>query len=539
MRKSGSRPGLRRLPLLPRLLALLCVLLFDVASAQRENYTTAEALVRQGQLDRGMSLLSQILTKDPLNVQAHNLLGIALTGKSDLVAADKEYRKALQVQPNFVPALKNLAINELAQNQTELAVHHFGAALKLAPQDPVVHAYLGKIAYSRQEYRVAVNHLAKAGDLIHDPSIASPLADSELRLGQPEQAKQVLHQLEIGKMTPAWQFRLGLMLAQHEMFPEAIPFFQSASVKDPDSYDTAFDLAICYIETKQFPQAIATLNNLAGQGHKTAELYNLLSEAYEGNQQTQQAIDALRAAIELAPQDENSYVALTALCAKYKAYDLALEIIQTGLRDHPQSYRLIMQRGVIYAMQEKYDLAEQDFLLTSRLAPQQNLSDMALGVNYQAKGDLAKAIEMLRQRSKEKPNDAMFQYLLGADLIRSGAADHSPEFAEAREALEKSVKLDPKLVPARVELGMIYLREDRLDDAIQHLEVAHALDPKDKAACAQLAVAYRHQGKRDQALAILKTLKQLNEEERTVPRWERRLRIVTDETAPAKDQAQQ
>ena len=67
----------------------------------------------------------------------------------------------------------------------------------------------------------------------------------------------------------------------------------------------------------------------------------MLAEAYEGNQQIQEAIDRLRQATQLAPKDENNYVDLATLCTNYDAYDLGLEIIAVGLHEIPQAERLI------------------------------------------------------------------------------------------------------------------------------------------------------------------------------------------------------
>ena len=61
------------------------------------------------------------------------------------------------------------------------------------------------------------------------------------------------------------------------------------------------------------------------------------------------------------------------------------------------------------------------------------------------------------------------------------------------------MKLNPKFAPAQVNLGKIYVKENRLDDATSHLEQARALDPNDKSAYSQLAIVYRRKGKPDAA----------------------------------------
>jgi tetratricopeptide (TPR) repeat protein len=501
-----------------------------------QKLAEAEALIRQGNWDAGIALIERVLARSPRSPQAHNLMGIALTGKGNSTAAAKEYRAALRIQPNFVPALKNLAINELTQNETDAASRHFAAAMKLSPQDPVIHAYLGKIAYARNDYASSAQHLNSTGDLKNDPTVASLLIDSELHLGNVREAKTVANGLEVNKIAPAWQFRIGLVLAQHGLFEEAIPFFQAVNAQRPSSYDAAYNLAICQFEQKQVSAAAETLRAMIDRGLNNAEANVLLAEAYEAGGQTQQAIDALREAVRLAPENEDSYVNLAALCTKYESYDLALQVIEAGLHYHPNSDRLILQRGVIYASRSQLDLADQDFQRASQLAPDKTLGDAALGVSYMQAGNYPKAIEILRERLQLKPKDALLQFFLGQALIRSGAAPGDPTFAEAKAAMEKSVQLNPKYPDSRVDLAKLYLKESRWNDALLQLEQARALDPKNKGVYLTLAIAYRRMGKPERAAEALASLNRLNEEERKDLPRPKRLRVAGDDPAlvPAK-----
>ena len=517
----------------PILLVLFLLSPLPAAAAQvPELYAQAETLVRQEQWDQGIALLRQVLEADPENLKAHNLMGIALNSKGDVPGAGAEFQRALRIDPRFVPALKNLAINELSQNHVGEAQRHFSAALEIAPNDPMIHAYLGDIAYSQHQYKTAVQHLEKAGDFLKNPGATTRLAESRLEIGEQARALDLLGGIDQSQIPLQQQFSLGLSLARHELYRQAILYFQAVRVKYPDSYDAAFNLAVCYVETKQFPAAIEILKATAGRGHKTAELDNLLAEAYEGNQQTQEAINTLREATHLAPQEENNYIDLAALCTTYEAYALGLEVIEVGLHYHPQSDRLIFQRGVIYAMRNQFDLAEQDFQLAAKLAPEKNLSYVALGVSYMQVGNLPKAIASLRQRIKQKPDDPTLRYLLGEALVRSGATAGDSAFAEAKASLEKSVKLNPRFAPAQVNLGKIYLKENRLDEALAHLEQARALDPKDKSAYSQLAIVYRRKGKPEIARAMLTTLNELNDQERQQEGHRKRLQAVEASSSP-------
>ena len=537
---NGLRGIRHRMTLFPARRALLLgvfatfLLTASTAGAQSDTYAQAETLVRQGQWDQGIALLRELLTTEPNNLKARNLLGIALTGKGDLTAADREFRQAARIDPHFSPALKNLAINEFNQKNVAAAESHFAEALAVAPNDAVIHAYLGHIAYSQRQFQKAVGHLERSGNLLHDPAVVSELAESYLETGRQQHALDVLAGVDPKLFAPQQQFRLALAVARHDLYSQAIPYFQAVQVAYPNSYDAAFNLAICYVLTKQFPQAITVLNAIASRGHKTAELDNLLAEAFEGNQQPQEAINALREATQLDPTDENNYVDLATLCTNYDSYDLGLQIIEVGLHYHPNSDRLIFQRGVLEAMTNRFELASNDFQLASRLAPNKNLTYAAMGVTYMQTGHIPEAIQSLRDRLKQKPDDPILLYLLGDALIRSGASPGDASFVEARSVLEKSVKLNPDLAASQVDLGKTYLRDNRLEDARQSLERALGIDPKDKTAIAQLAVVYRRSGKPELASSMLNTLNKLNEEDRQQDQRQR-LRIGD---APPADQPQ-
>jgi len=512
------------------MLAIACMLvsaIFSRASDISEAYAHAEAFVRQGHWDEGIALLVPLIRSNPRNLKVLNLMGIALTGKGQLKKANEQFEQVLRLDPQFLPAMKNLAINEFTLKEVRAAERHLLAASRLAPADPVVHAYLGEIAYNRHDYRHAADHLPRAGALLlKDPNVSAHLVVSYLEVEEQPKALALLDRAPAGRINPRSQFELGLTLARRNLFRQATSYFEALRQSFPDSYNVGFDLALCYVQSKEYSHAIGVLRGLADRGHKTSELDNLLAEAYEGNKQTQEAVDTLREATLLAPEDEDTYLDLAALCMNHDSLDLGMEILNVGLRYHPQSDRLVFQRGLFHAMQNQFELAERDFQLAAELAPEKNFSYVGLGVSYMQTGNLPQAITILRQRTHVKPNDSVLQYLLGEALIRSGATSGDPSFKEAQAALATSVRLNPNFPESHVALAKIYLKENRIEDAVAHLEEARALDPKNQAAYSQLAIAYRRQGKPELAQQMLTSLKELNEQERA--NFRARTRIVRE-----------
>lgn len=472
-------------------------------------------MVRSHDWDKGLELLRPLLKTQPSDPKVLNLAGLAWTGKGDLTQADQYFRRALQSNPSFVPSLKNLGINEYNLHDLTGAARHLQQASQRSPEDPVINLYLGEVAFAQHDFKRSSELLPKAQPfLARDPDLKSHLAVSLLQTGRKNDGLVLLDALDPGSLAAASLFAVGLSLAQSDLPDRAISYFELLRQHYPDSYNAAYNLVVCYIGAKKFPDAISVGNKLLSQSHETDELDNALAEAYEGNHETERAIAALRRAIELNPQDEDNYLDFANLCINHRDFDNGLKVIAVGLNVLPKSSRLTFERGVLYAMQDRFDLAETDFQQSSRLSPETNFGTVGMGVTYLETGNASKAIDLLHQRLKQNPNDASLLYLLGEALMRNGAKAGEARYTEAQTSLEKSVRLNPDLCLPHVALGEIYLDEERFDDAIAQLERARTIDPKEKSAYSHLAVAYRRSGKTEEAKRILTMLKDLHQAER-------------------------
>jgi predicted Zn-dependent protease len=507
----------RNFRLIPALMFFCCASLLSPARspAQTRDYAQAETLIRNHQWDEGLALVLPLVKREPGNAKALNLAGLALTGKGDIQQANAYFERALLADPAFVPALKNLAFNEYNQKQLDASEKHLLAAEKALPEDPVIHLYLGEIAYREHMYPRAVEHLTKIRDfLARNPEVAAHLAVSYLQTAQEQKGFEILDTLPLAQVQPQSQFELGVALEQQGLPDRAIPWLAAVRQQFPDSYDIGFDLSLAYIAAKDYQQAIHTAQDLIARNHETSELQNVLAEAYEGNNEIQKAVDALRLAIALDPADEDNFLDFASLCMDQRSYDAGMTVIEVGLKSHPNSDRLIFMRGVLHAMKDEYELAESDFRLSAEIAPQTNLGFIGLGVTYLETGHDAEAIKVLRQRLHDKPNDPSLLYLLGEGLLRTGVRPGDPTYAEAQTDLERSVKLNPNLCLPHVSLGTIFLDEDRAKDAVAQFEQARAIDPKERSAYSHLAVAYRKLGDAEKAKEVLNGLKSVIEQER-------------------------
>jgi tetratricopeptide (TPR) repeat protein len=305
----------------------------------------------------------------------------------------------------------------------------------------------------------------------------------------------------------------GIALTHKGEFSGAIPHLLAARGRVADEYAANFDLALCYVATGQYEDAAGILTSLKDGDHATAEVNNLLAQAYIGMAQPQKALAAFQQAVQQTPLDEKLYLLVADACMDHESYDLGIETLNVGLRNLPRSARLHYERGVFFTFQNQPDLAKSDYEMATKLAPRTDISYMALGQNDLLAGNLPGAIEITRKGIQAGHENYVLLTIFGDAVVRSGATPDERVFADAQQALEKSVAERPNYAASQLALGELYLAAGRLDDAVMHLESARQLAPQDPAVYSHLAIAYRRQGRSDQAQPVLAILSKLNQQQ--------------------------
>jgi predicted Zn-dependent protease len=312
---------------------------------------------------------------------------------------------------------------------------------------------------------------------------------------------------------PEEELRKGTALTREGSFADAIPHLLVARGGGVNEYAANFNLALCYVGTSQFKEAIQVLNDLRSGGHDGADVENLLAQAYIGNEQSKEALVSLQKAAALSPQNEKLYTFVADACMDHNDYDLGIKVVDIGLRNLPQSARLHYERAMFLTQLDEFDRAKQDFELARKLAPGSEIGYLASAHEELFEGDIPEAIRRAREGVKRGYENHALLTVLGEALLRSGVSPGQREFAEAQAALEKAVTQLPNDPSAQIALGSLYLMGGRLEDAIAHLEKARNLDPSKPSIYASLARAYQRHGDIQLEWAALAALEKLNREQ--------------------------
>jgi predicted Zn-dependent protease len=303
----------------------------------------------------------------------------------------------------------------------------------------------------------------------------------------------------------------GTALTRQGRFKEAIPQLLAGRARVRNEYALEFNLSLCYVGLGEYKNAIEVLNGLQRQGHENADVENLLAQAYIGNDNRSDALAALERGAAISPQNEKLFTFVADACADNQDFELGLQVVEIGLRNLPQSARLHYERGQFLTQLDQFDRAKADFELAGKLGQGSEIGYLSAAYENLLSGNIPEAIRVAREGRKQGIQNPALLVILGKALLRSGIVPGQPEFAEAQDALEKSVAQHPNDPASQIALGQVYLMGGRLDDAIAHLETARQMRPDQPPIYASLAKAYQRKGDSQRAQEALAKLQSLNQ----------------------------
>jgi serine/threonine protein kinase/Tfp pilus assembly protein PilF len=233
----------------------------------------------------------------------------------NLEAARGNFEKALQLDPNYAPALAGLSMVEsfyyrnLDPNEAHLrqARQLAERALAIDPQLAEADVAMANVYGNTFDYIHAAEKSREATVLEPDNAHAWDQLSWALGYEQPpdsagaEKAAREAIRLQPGMFQA--HYHLGRALLQQKRFPEAIAALEQAKQISPTSSTADFGLAQVYIAQGDYDRAITTLLSLAKADQSTPIAHYQLSSAYAGRKDKDKALLELQKAIDLGYRD--------------------------------------------------------------------------------------------------------------------------------------------------------------------------------------------------------------------------------------------
>ncbi len=163
------------------------------------------------------------------------------------------------------------------------------------------------------------------------------------------------------------------------------------------------------------------------------------------------------------------------------------------VRESPRDPDRHATLGLVFAANGLWSEAKLAFENVARMDPKEPLAVLYLAVCHQELGQPGRAIELLREVTKQFPDFAPGFYRLGDYALRLGAVE------EAERAFSRLTELRPDEWRGFSGLGEIKLRQAAPAEAVPFLEKALQIDPRAKPIRALLGQAYQQLGRMEEA----------------------------------------
>ncbi len=311
----------------------------------------------------------------------------------DYLGAERQYRRALELNPDNANAHLNLGFVLDATDRPEEALECYMEALRLNPSMPEAHfnyagtmLALGRLDEAIQEYRETIRldpyfanayaNLALALEKKDEPDEALALCEeavrvdpdsSELRsnlgltlarMGQLEDALSHL-KAAVAKDPDSVlvQMNLGLILSQQGHFSEASEHYASALALEPTNAEVHGHMGNLLLAQGQRKEACEHLLEALNLGLDNVELRRNLGLVMAQLGQSEDAITHLRKAAEFAPDYAPTLVNLGAMLLSRGEAEEAAEQLAAALQLDPDNLNAAVNLAEAYALAGSFDTA--------------------------------------------------------------------------------------------------------------------------------------------------------------------------------------
>lgn len=503
---------------------VLCLLCFFVAlvpaRAQEAKQFVDDGLVAfdRGDITAARAAFEKALSLKADEVTAHTYLGIIADRAGDLKEAERHFAAAVKAEPNRAAARNNYGAILMRTGRPSLAAVEFEKSLKLDPNQPNALANLAQIRFANgtsEDLRVSSELFKRAFTIKPDVEIARALTVIALRLKDypaastdyQKYAAALVAESGTSAHVPAARAELGAALFEAGLLPEAEAELSAAVSLNPADTDSVVRLARVYLTRKDLPAAGRTLEASVARGNDPAPVYALLAEVYELSGHVENAIPAMRLAIQRDPQSEKNRFAYAVLLTNTNAPGAAVIRLEESLQEFPSSSRLWFALGFANFKLDKNEEAERALRKAIELDPRFAPAFAYLGLIRARTGAYDEAITLYESALKADSKLAVVHHLIADAMLKQMNADTHVIETHLRQAVE----MDPTFAPARLSLGKLFMRAQRWTEAAAEFEQVIKLDPNVPDGYYQLGLAYGRMKRTEEAQSAMTTFKRLND----------------------------
>ena len=481
------------------------------ASYLRAYIMLANLYVSSKKNDQALQELNEVVAKTN-DVTALMLIGMIQNEQHKYTDARSTYEKLLDINPNFVIALNNLAYLYSEQfGLTNKAVEVARKARDLAPHDPASSDTLGWILFKRGEYSWALSLLqASAEKLADEPEVLFHLGMTYYMLNDEVRARNTFNRaLAVNREFPGKEEarkRLALLSLDYtQAGAGVIANLEKQIAEQPDDPVALSHLAAIYEKQGSREKAVQVYEQVLKQNSNNPKLLITLAGLYsEHLNNPQKALDLAKEAYKLAPEDADIAHTLGRFVFASGQYKWALSLLQQSARKQSADPELLYD--LAWALYSLGQVPEAESTLHDALQSNPAFAHAAAARRF------LDFISLSNDPVKAAQASSQIQQLLQADpssvpaLLASATASESHgDINAASEACEQILKRYPDFTPAVKKLALYYSEATGKEQRAYELAVkAREALPKDAEVARALGIISYRRGDFQAAVRFLK-----------------------------------
>ena len=198
-------------------------------------------------------------------------------------------------------------------------------------------------------------------------------------------------------------------------------------------------------------QAARAFTRIVKDDEDNSEAWRLLGQCHADNDDDRKAVRCLAASVDKDPSNLKALAAIGVAYFNERLTDLALDHLRKWVDNHPEYKALSDEKAT------GVDEVAEMYKKVVKQGAEDPEPRVVLGVLYNLSQEYDDAADVLREASRQAPNDYTLWNKLGATLANCGNAQ------EALYAYQHAVDLRPKYIRGHVNLGMAYQNQSRCE----------------------------------------------------------------------------
>jgi Flp pilus assembly protein TadD len=421
------------------------------------------------QLPCAIEVFRRGLAIDGKSAQLRYLLGISLMAAKQPKEAVPELEKSAELAPQMLKPHLVLALAYEGAGRPDDAEREWRKALALDPKAEPALEGLTSLYMKRQDYGSVVQVLENAP---RTEKLSIALARALGLLNYPGQAEKVLDEaLKQHPDSRPLQQAMLVVLVKERKFEDAIRLAQSAMAKHPEDVDAEVDVLRLLVLRNHQDEAASLGPEVLAKRPKDPEVLFLNALVRRSAGDTPQAKVYLEQAVALEPNSTRSHYELGNTLVLLKEWQEAKQqlekAIELGASDPEVHFALAKAlRGLgetdrSIEETKKYQQMKKD--AETRLEAAESV---AQGDADLEAGKPGEAAAHYREALQGQPSNPNYHYKLAIALNRGG------DTAGERQELEQAIALDPTLAGPHNALGYLLSRAGDADGAVKQFQDA-------------------------------------------------------------------